>query len=414
MSTYTCDVVVVGGGQAGLATSQLLTERSIDHVVLERGEVVNSWRTERWDSLRLLTPNWLTRLPGWEYRAGDPDGYMTAREVVDHLDAYRRSFAAPVLTGTTVLRIDSDDGGHHVVTDQGTWRTRAVVVATGAFSTPRIPAVAEQLPGHVRQIAPTWYKRPGDLDDRPVLVVGASASGAQIADELRRSGREVTVAVGEHTRMPRTYRGMDIHWWMDTLGALDERWDEVDDIVKARRMTSSQLVGTPEQRSLGLNELHAAGVRLAGRLVGVSGSTLQFSGSFANMCASADLKQGRLLDRIDEYATAHGLDDEIGPPERPAPTAVGRPVATLDASSIGTVVWATGYRPNHPYLDPSLLDPKGAIVHDGGVMRRPGMFALGLPFLRRRKSTFIGGAGDDARDVVEHLADHLDRTAVSS
>lgn len=414
MSTMTSDVVVIGGGQAGLAMSHCLTERSIDHVVLERGEVVNSWRTERWDSLRLLTPNWLTRLPGWEYRAGDPDGYMTAREVVAHLDAYRRSFDAPVLTGTSVHRIDADDDGHRlghrVVTDQGTWRARAVVVATGAFSTPHVPTLSEKLPGDVRQITPNVYKRPDDLDDRPVLVVGASASGAQIADELRRSGREVTLAVGEHVRLPRTYRGMDIHWWMDAIGSLDERWDEVEDLAKARRTASLQLVGTPEQRSLGLNELHAAGVRLGGRLVGVSGSTLQFAGSFANVCASADLKQSRLLDRIDEYATGHGLDAEIGPPERPAPTVVGRPVATLDAASLGTVVWATGYRPNHPYLDASLLDAKGAIVHDGGVMRRAGMYVLGLPFLRRRKSSFIDGVGDDARDLAQHLVGHLEAT----
>jgi putative flavoprotein involved in K+ transport len=407
-------VTVIGAGQAGLATSRRLADRSIDHVVLERGEVANSWRTERWDSLRLLTPNWMSRLPGFEYRGDDPDGYMTATEVVGHLDDYRRSFDPPIQTRTEVEAVRTTDGGYLITTDQGEIHSRAVVVATGACSTPRIPEVGAELPPTIRQLAPIHYRNPGELDDGRVLVVGASASGAQIADEVRRSGREVTLAVGDHVRLPRTYRGMDIHWWMQAIGVLDERYDQVDDIVRARRLPSLQLVGSPEKRTLDLNALHGAGVQLVGRLAGVSGSTAQFSGSLDHQCSSADLKLGRLLDAIDSYATAHGLDAELSPADRPGPTAVPPADLTLDLSQVDTVVWATGFRPEYPWLEPHLLDHKGAIRHDGGVMDQPGLYVLGLPFTRRRKSSFLDGVGADADELVTHLVQHLDATASRS
>ena len=405
------DVAVIGGGQAGLAMSHCLTRRGVDHVVLERGDTANSWRTERWDSLRLLTPNWLSRLPGWAYRGDDPDGYMTAVEVAAHLDEYRRSFDAPVRDGTSVVNIESSETGHVVVTDDGEWRARAVILATGACSDPHIPAIAADMPEYLQHVSPIRYRNPGQLADGGVLVVGASASGLQIADELSRAGREVTLAVGDHVRLPRTYRGMDIHWWMDAVGQLDECWDEMPDIGRARRLPSLQLIGTPERRDLDLNAVAANGARLVGRLVGCSGHRAQFSGSFANMSASADLKQGRLLDLCDEYATEHGLDGELGETTRPAPTNVGPPVLEVDLRSVGTVLWATGFRPAYPWLDQRLLDRKGRLQHDGGILPVPGMYVLGLPFLRRRKSSFLDGVGPDADELATHLVGHLAQTA---
>ncbi len=402
------DVVVIGGGQAGLAMSHCLTRRSVDHVVLERGETAHSWRTQRWDSLRLLTPNWLSRLPGWTYRGADPDGYMTAGDVAAHLDGYRRSFDAPVRHATQVTAIGTSDSGHLVTTDDGDWQARAVVLATGACSDPYIPSVSEQMPAHLDHISPIHYRNPGRLTDGGVLVVGASASGLQIADELSRAGREVTLAAGEHVRLPRTYRRRDIHWWMDAVGQLDERWDEMPDIGRARRLPSLQLIGTPERRDLDLNAVAANGVRLAGRLVGCVGHRAQFSGSFANVCASADLKQARLLDLCDTYATEHGLDRELGERSRPAPTEVGSAPLDIDLRPIGTVVWATGFRPTYPWLDQRLLDRKGGLVHDGGVLPAPGMYVLGLPFLRRRKSSFLDGVGPDALELTTHLVGRLD------
>lgn len=391
--------------------SHCLTRRSVDHVVLERGETANSWTTQRWDSLRLLTPNWLSRLPGWGYRGDDPDGYMTACEVAIHLDGYRRSFDAPVRHATQVIDIVSSDSSHLVITDGGDWRARAVVLATGACSDPFVPAVSDDMPAHLDHVSPIHYRNPDQLADGGVLVVGASASGLQIADELSRAGRDVTLAVGDHVRLPRTYRGMDIHWWMDAVGQLDERWDEMPDIGRARRLPSLQLIGTPERRDLDLNAVAADGVRLVGRLVGCNGARALFSGSFANVCASADLKQGRLLDLCDAYATERGLDGQLGEPSRPAPTDAGSAMLDTDLRPIGTIVWATGFRPKYPWLDPQLLDRKGRLVHDGGVLPAPGMYVLGLPFLRRRKSSFLDGVGPDAVELATHLVGHLDATS---
>ena len=410
----TTDVVVIGGGQAGLAMSHSLTDRSIDHVVLERAEVANSWTTERWDSLRTLTPNWMSRLPGFSYDGDDPNGYMTAGEVAAYLESYRRSFGAPVRSGVEVQRIRTLDRSHVVETTEGPWFARSVVMATGACSQPRVPAIAADLPGIIQQLTPTAYRNPAQVAPGAVLVVGASASGLQIADELSRSGREVTLAVGDHVRLPRTYRGMDIHWWMQTTGLLDERFDEVEDLARARRLPSLQLVGSPEQRDLDLNTAAANGVNPVGRLAGIRAGRAQFSGSFANMCTSADLKQNRLLDEIDEYAASHGLDAEIGPTWRPAPTSVGRPALELDLRSVGSVVWATGFRPTYPWLDESLVDGRGQLVHDGGVLAVPGLYVLGLPFMRRRKSSFIDGVGPDAEELAAHLVGHLERSVAGA
>lgn len=409
----TTEVVVVGGGQAGLAMSRTLTERSIDHVVLERGDVANSWTTERWDSLRLLTPNWMSRLPDFTYEGNDPDGYMTAVEVADYLDRYRRSFDAPVRTGVSVTRVTTTGRGHTIDTSEGPWTARAVVMATGACSDPHVPALAADMPDHIAQITPIAYRNPGQIGDGRVLVVGGSASGLQIADELARAGHEVTLAVGDHVRLPRTYRGMDIHWWMDVVGQLDERYDEVEDLSRARRLPSLQLVGSPEHRTLGLNTVADLGVQLVGRFVGRSGDRGQFSGSLANFCTSADLKQQRLLDRLDEYAVERGLDAELAAPERPAPTRVGRPVLDVDLRSVGTIVWATGFRPRYPWLDESHLDGGGRLIHDGGVLPTPGLYVLGLPFLRRRKSSFLDGVGPDAVELADHLVGHLAAVAAS-
>jgi putative flavoprotein involved in K+ transport len=391
--------------------SHVLGAAGIDHLVLERGEVANSWRTERWDSLRLLTPNWMSRLPGWCYRGDDPDGFMAGAEVIDLLCAYRRISAAPVLTGVTVDRVAvRADGRFDVVADQGRWVADVVVAATGACSEPLVPALADELPAGIEQLTALRYRNPSQLPDRPVLVVGASASGAQIADELQRSGRPVTIAVGEHIRLPRLYRGRDIHWWMDVLGVLDERYDEVEDLNRARRLASLQLVGSPQRRTLDLNALIDAGVRPAGKLMRIVGGVAQFSGGLANLVASADLKQTRLLDRIDEFVVEHGLDvaDE---PQRPERTRLGHPPIELPLHQFGTVLWATGYRPSFSWLDPAAFDRRRRPCHDGGVGAIPGLFFLGLPFMRRRKSSFIDGVGPDATELLEAIRRHLHRRA---
>jgi putative flavoprotein involved in K+ transport len=403
--------VVIGAGHCGLAMSALLSERAIEHVVLERSEIANAWRTERWDSLRLLTPNWQCRLPGSDYDGDDPDGFMTASEVVDVLARYAKHVAAPVHTNTTVKSVRRDDSGYVVTTDQGAWAAPTVVLASGAFNRPKIPDLAAGVPPSITTLTPMEYRNPDQLDDGGVLVVGASATGVQIAHEIQRSGRPVTLSVGEHVRGPRVYRGRDIHWWMEAAGVLDERYDAVDDIVRARRVPSMQLVGTPERATCDLNALTADGVHLVGRLAGMRDGTALFSGSLRNKCELADLKLGRLLDLIDEWASANGVDELVDPPHRFEPTVVPDPptlALDLTKGAIRTIVWASGFVPDYSWLDVDVLDAKGMIRHDGGVVASPGMYVTGLPFLRRRKSSFIDGGRADAEDLVVELAAHLD------
>jgi putative flavoprotein involved in K+ transport len=409
--------VIIGAGHAGLAMSRCLTARSIDHVILERGEIANSWKTERWDSLRLLTPNWMSRLPDHGYEGDDPDGFRTMPETIDFIERYAAAISAPVRTHTNVSSVSRTDDGYVVSTDQGEWRSRAVVVASGACNIPIIPAVAEALPLEVRAQTAIEYRNPEQLEPGGVLVVGASATGTQLAEEIHVSGRPVTIAVGEHIRAPRVYRGRDIKWWMDAAGVLDDRYDEVDDVNRVRNVPSLQLAGSTDRRTVDLNRLTSLGVRLVGRLAGIAGGRAQFSGSLRNQCALSDLKMNRLLERIDAWATDQGLDGGADPPHRFEPTRVeASPPLSIDLRSgeIRTVVWASGYRPDYSWLNVPVVDRKGRLRHDGGIVDAPGMYLLGIPFLRRRRSSLIDGAAADARDLSDHLVRSLDHRTVGS
>jgi len=267
------------------------------------------------------------------------------------------------------------------------------------------------VPPHVECVTAFDYGNPERLPPGGVLVVGASATGIQLADEIHRSGRPVKLSVGEHVRLPRTYRGQDVLWWMENSGAWNQRYDEIDDLERARSLPSPQLIGTPERATLDLNVLRATGIEIVGRLAAIRDGCALFSGGLRNQFALADLKMQRLLDTFDYWAVNTALDAEVGPPERFEPThAPESPRLSLDLRNgeIRSIVWATGFRPNYRWLDVPVLNRKGALRHDGGVViDAPGMYAIGLPVLRRRKSTFIIGAEDDARDIVGHLAQYL-------
>jgi putative flavoprotein involved in K+ transport len=403
--------VVVGAGHAGLAMSRRLTERSIDHVVLERGEVANSWRTGRWPSLRLLTPNWQTRLPGHPYADDDPDGFMPAAGVVTTLTGYARLVGAPVRTATTVRTVRAVRQGFEIRANDDLVRARAVVLATGACTLAAIPAVADAVPPSITTLTPLTYGDPGQLPDGGVLVIGASATGVQLAAEIHRSGRPVTLAVGEHVRLPRTYRGRDIFWWMEVTGLLAERYDQIDDLTRARHLPSPQLTGAPGGTFSDLNTLAAQGIRIVGRLGRIADGVAQFSGSLANVCTLADLKMNRFLNRADEWAKASGLDDELPPPHRFAPTRID-PCSPLELDlsrgEIATVLWATGFRPDHSWLDIPVRDRTGQIRHDGGMVTgAPGLYLLGMPVLRTRASTYIHGAAADSDALASHLHSFL-------
>jgi putative flavoprotein involved in K+ transport len=382
--------------------------------VLERGDVANSWRRERWDSLRLLTPNWQSRLPGHRYAGPDPDGYMTMGEVVDFIAGYARQSRAPVRTGTNVTSLTRTDDGYRVATSDGEFRCRCVVIASGACNVPSVPRVREDVPASIAQVTPFDYGNPGRLPDGGVLVVGASATGVQLAEEIHRSGRPVTLAIGEHVRLPRTYRGRDVLWWMHQSGVWDQRYDEIDDLTRARRLPSPQLVGTPERSTLDFNALGARGVELVGRMSALRDGRALFSGGLRHVCSLADLKMERLLDTFDEWARTSVHDADLGAPERFEPTRV--PPSTrlqidLRTGEIRSIVWATGFQPDYSWLHVPVLDEKGHLRHDGGVVEAPGLYVLGLPVLRRRKSSFIHGIEDDAREVIDHLVGYLAHAA---
>jgi len=398
------DVVVIGAGHAGLAISQLLGARGVEHVVLERGEVANSWRRERWNSLTLLTPNWQTRLPGFAYDGDDPDGYMSVSELIQLLDDYAANTKAPIVTGCEVTSVRQVAERYRVTTRQGTWNARAVVLATGACNAPAVPKAASELPAAITQLTPFDYRSPESVPEGGVLIVGASATGLQLADELLKAGRDVTLAAGEHVRMPRRYRGKDIFYWMTHCGIHDESYAEVEDIARGRRLPSPQLVGSSDLPILDLNYLKDQGARIAGRFMRAWNGQAQFSGSLGNVCALADLKMQRLLKLIDETADRDGAPAA----ETFAPTRVDDdPLLSLDLENVNSVIWATGFRPDYSWLDVDVLDRKGQLRHDGGIVNSEGLYVLGLPLMRRRKSSFIFGIEDDARDIADHLVGYL-------
>jgi putative flavoprotein involved in K+ transport len=412
----TCiDTVVIGAGHAGLAVSWFLTRAGREHVLLDRGRVAERWRSERWDSLHLLTPTWMTRLPGWSYAGPDPDGYLSAASFLRHLEQYAASFGAPVLQHTTVVEVAAQQvpgpAGFRVVTDAGTWHARNVVVATGPHARPHVPTGLAGLSPRIEVVTSGAYRSPASLAPGGVLVVGASASGVQIADELISVGRDVTLAVGRHTRMPRRYRGLDIFWWLEATGRLARTIDDVPDREAARRETSLQLVGQDppgRDRDLDLRSLHARGVRLLGRLDGVAGTFASFAADLADRAAEADLRMQRFLDAVDCYVEHAGLAREVLSAVRPLALDVAEPVTRLDlaAENIGTVLVAAGYRPHHPWLHVPVLAGDGSIHQYRGVTSVPGLYVVGQYFQHRRDSSIIDGARHDAQWVVNHLLGH--------
>lgn len=409
MNTTTIDTVVVGAGHAGLAVSHLLTRAGRDHVVLDRGRIAEAWRTQRWDSLRLLTPRWLTRLPGWRYTGADQEGFMPVGELVRHLERYAATSGTPLELGREVHQVSADDGGYRVVTDGHTWRARHVVIATGAAGHPNVPAAVHGLAPSVARISALDYRNPDRLPAGGVLVIGASASGAQIADELARAGRRVMLAVGRHTRLPRSYRGMDAYWWLQETGRLARTIDTMPDPAAARREPSLQLVGRPTTDARGpeidLGTLREAGVELTGHLIASEGRRVRFADDLTESVRDAHLRMSRFLDAADLWAQRCHLGSELLPAVRPEPiaTTAARTDLDLEAEGIATVILATGYRPHHPWLQVPVLDRNGAVRQVRGATPAPGLLVVGQRFQHRRDSASIDGARHDAHDVVAHI-----------
>ena len=394
--------LIIGAGQAGLAMSRCLGARGEDHVILERGRIGERWRSERWESLKLLTPNWQTRLPDWSYEGDDPEGFMSMAEIVRYFEDYAHSFDAPVIDETTVYSVTQSLDGFRAVTDAGEWSSKRVVIATGQCGVPQIPDIAAGTSSRIRQIHASQYRRPSALPDGGVLVIGAGASGVQLADELNRAGREVTLAVGSHSRLLRTYRGIDSMWWLDQMGVFDKSIDAMADPQAAPRTPSLQIVGSSPPKDVNLPALQATGIDLVGRVMSIDGTRIEMADDLAATTAKADASLQHLLGRIDQYIDANGFESEVGEAaELKSVDAAGTPTALdLGASGISTVIWATGYGRAYDWLKVPVLDERSEIIHKKGITPADGMYVLGLNFLSQRNSNFIDGVRHDAKRLA--------------
>lgn len=405
------DVVVIGGGQAGLATSHCLTEADVscDHVVLERGGVGERWRSERWDSFTLVTQNWGNQLPGFTYAdcdriPDDPEAFLTREEIVDFLDAYADHVDPPLRTGVEVTGVDKRGSGFAVETSDGTWEADNVVVATGNAHDPSVPPFGDDLPSSIQQIHSSGYRNPDDLPPGAVLVVGSGQSGGQIATELHEHGRDVYLSVGGSGKMPRRYRGKDIIRWLDAMGR--DTVENLDD--PALRFTpNAHFSGADGGSEIDLLVLRDEGVTLLGRAEGLDDGSLLFADDLAENLRGAYQFYIDRLDDIDAYVEAEHVDAPEPEIERPDPDAITTESdrrLDLEAADVGTVVWATGFEFDYGWL-PVDLDGQGFPVHERGVTTTPGLYLVGMDFLFDRKSGFIRGAGRDARYVAEHLVE---------
>ncbi len=404
--------LIIGAGQAGLAMSHCLSERSVPHVVLERGDIANSWRTERWDSLRLLTPNWQSRLPGYRYTGSNHDGFMDMPDIVNYLTDYAAVSAAPIETRTTVQSVTKDGNDYVVRTNRGDWKCQNLIIASGACNRANIPALAADLPPQITQISALDYRNPAQLPNGGVLVVGASATGVQLADEIRCAGHEVVLAASHHIRVPRQYRGKDIQWWMDQSGLHSTTRHDVDDIKRARSVPSFQLIGDPDIPLMDVNYLQKQGIRIAGKLSAIRDGQALFSGGLANACELSDLKMRRLLATFDRWAEWAGITHLPAPMEIEPTTLETPPLLSLNMNSgqIRTIIWATGFRPDYSWLHLPVFDQKHHLIHDGGHVA-DGLYVLGLPFMRRRNSALLDGVGADAIDLANHITHQSNRLA---
>ncbi len=402
------EVLVIGGGQAGLSASYCLSQHGIDHVVLEKDRIGETWRSGRWDSFTLVTPNWMIRLPGMPYEGSDPDGYMPREEVVAYLERYAEQFNAPVRTGVEVTSVEPlQDGGYRVKAGDTTFEAKNVIVATGLFQEPKLPAFSADLPQDILQIHSHQYRNPDALPPGAVLVVGSAQSGCQIAEELYESGRKVYLVVGSAPRMPRRYRGKDIIWWLDKLGVLERTPDKLPSL-KARFAGNPQVSGKRGGHTLNLHKFARDGVVLLGRLQDVRDGKIVLAPNLKETLDKVDEFSAKLIMDIDGYVRATGMDATEDYETREAELSKGEaydeiPELDLKAAGITTVIWATGYKFDFSWVRPAVLDDDGFPVQERGVTKYPGLYFLGLPWLYIQKSGLFFGVGEDAEHVASHI-----------
>jgi putative flavoprotein involved in K+ transport len=411
MSEQTSSIVdtntlVIGAGQAGLVTSYHLRTQGVDHLVVEsESQPAHQWLDCLWDSFTLVTPNWTVRLPGAEYDGDDPEGFMTRLEVADRLHAYARRYDMPIRFKTRATAVTPmADGRFEVRTSTGTVRARNVVMATGLFQAPRIPACAAGFAPGIEQLHSSQYKNPQRLKDGAVLVVGSSQSGAQIADEIHRSGRRVFLCVGKSGRAPRRYRGKDSSQWLELLGMADMSVDQLQS-PKMKYAANPHIIGRADGRNLNLHRFHRDGMTLLGLLSDVRDNRLHLAGDLHENLAVADNFEAAFLKRIDQYIADHGLDCPAEDVLQLRDGYEAELITELDvaAAGIATVIWAAGYSFDFGLVKCPVFDEDGYPLQKRGITEQPGLYFVGLPWLYKARSGLLSGVGDDAAHVVSDI-----------
>jgi putative flavoprotein involved in K+ transport len=404
MSVETIDTIVVGAGQAGLAMSEHLTAAGIPHVIFERHQIAERWRTARWDSLVANGPAWHDRFPGLKFQ-GSPDSFPGKEEVADYLVSYAKMIAAPVRCGVDVTSVRRLEGrsGFRVETSQGTLEANNVVAATGPFQIPVIPSLMPSNIG-ITQIHSSDYRNPTQLPEGAVLVVGAGSSGGQIADELLRSERTVYLSVGPHERPPRSYRGYDYCWWLGVLG----KWD-AETRVRGREHVTISVSGVRGGFTVDFRKLAAEGMKLVGSTEGFQASKVIFANDLAENIAAGDASLFSLLDEADDYVRRNGLALPEEPEARrllPDPDCLTNPLRELELNAAGvkTIIWATGFSSDYSWLQVDAFDQTGKPKHQRGVSSEPGIYFVGLPWQSRRGSAFIWGVWHDAKFIADRIS----------
>jgi putative flavoprotein involved in K+ transport len=398
------ETLVIGGGQAGLVMSHRLKQRGLSHLVLERSQIAERWRSERWDGLAFQFPNWSVRLPDFPFPHTDPDAFASTGEIIKFIDAYAAFVAPPIRCGVEVTRLRARDGASGFIADtaHGIIEAENVVVATGPYQRALVPNLLRDDP--VFQLHASNYRNPEQLPSGAVLVAGAGASGAQIAEELQRAGRRVYLSVGTHRRLPRRYRGHDLFWWLAEMG--------IDRTPAAQRGASALgpvISGAYGGQTIDFRRYAADGMMLVGHLQAARGGVIEIAPGLAENLGDGDLVFTTFLDIVDGYIKLRGLDVPDEPKARatlPDPPCVTAPLQRLDLGTegIGAVIWATGYGLDFGWIDLPVKDANGDPIHRDGITDVPGLYFLGLPWLSRMNSSFLSGVGDDAEVLADHIA----------
>jgi putative flavoprotein involved in K+ transport len=403
MTAEQIDTLIIGGGQAGLAMSAQLSARGLPHLVLERHRIAERWRSERWDSLVANGPAWHDRFPILDFPDLEPHVFAPKERIADYFEQVAEMTKTPIRCGVEVLSVTPQAGGYRVETSQGVIEARNVVAATGPFQKPLIPEAVPESAG-VMQVHSSGYKNPAQLPKGAVLVVGAGASGSQIADELLRAGKKVYLSVGPHDRPPIRYRGRDFCWWLGVLG----HWD-----AKTRKAGSEHVTiavsGARGGHTVDFREFAARGMVLLGRIGAYKDGVMQIAPDLARNIEAGDRNYLATLDEADAYAAAEGLEMPLEPQARvigPMPDCVTHPLHELDLAKAGitAIVWATGFALDYSWLKADVFDDKGRPVHERGVTSQKGLYFLGLPWLASRASPFIWGVWRDADYLAEQIA----------